>query len=136
MMSTALPISPTVLVVDDEPSICILAQDILSAHDLHVLTAQDGFDALRVLKEVDGRVDLAVLDYSMPGMDCETLISRLREVNAQIKLVISSGASVNLNTQVEASVVDGLIPKPYSMRQLSDLVLSLVGKRASRETNE
>lgn len=116
----------TVLVVDDEPSICLLAAEILRESDLRVLTAMDGYEALRVLEENRDHVALALLDYSMPGMDCETLIHELQRVNRHIKLVISSGAPGPLFENPDALGIHAMIPKPYSMRQLADLVLSLV----------
>lgn len=126
---------PTVLVADDEPSICLLVSEILGDCNLRVLTAADGPEALRILAQEQQQVVLAILDYSMPGMDCETLVRRIRETNGHIKLVISSGALEAIAGNGEMPQVDGTIPKPYSMRQLSDLVLSMIRESAS-ETSE
>jgi two-component system capsular synthesis sensor histidine kinase RcsC len=127
----------TVLVVDDEPSICLLASEVLSGLDLRVLTAHDGYEALHVLKHDREHVTLALLDYSLPGMDCETLIHELQKIDRQIKVVVSTGAMGKLFENPGALGIDAMIPKPYSIRQLADLVLSLVqGDDSATETND
>jgi CheY-like chemotaxis protein len=121
----------TVLVVDDEPSICLLASEVLSELNLRVLTAHDGYEALHVLQHDGQPIALVLLDYSLPGMDCETLIQELQKINRQIKVIVSSGAPGKLFDDPDSMGIDAMIPKPYSMRQLADLVLSLVERYPS-----
>ena len=116
----------TVLVVDDEPSICMVVSEMLAACNVRVLTANDGYEAVRLLQQEGDRVSLAMLDYSMPGMDCEILIQKLRQMNHQLKLVISSGEPGQLFEDPQSLGITAMIPKPYGMRQLVDLVLSLM----------
>lgn len=120
------PTVPTVMVVDDEPSICLVVGEMLRECNLHVLTAHDGFDALRKAAQSRDRVALAILDFSMPGMDCETLINELTKLNDQIKLIIASGQPGPLFDDPESLGINAMISKPYSMRRLTDIVLSLI----------
>ena len=114
----------TVLIVDDEPSICTLISDMLTECDLRVLTAYDGFEAIRHLRAEKQDVELAVLDYSLPGMDCETLIQELRRTNDRIKLIISSGETRNLFSDPASLGIVAMLPKPYSMHEMMRVVLS------------
>jgi CheY-like chemotaxis protein len=58
---------PTVLVVDDEPLVLDVLAEILAVPGYRVVTARDGYEALRVLADRD--VDLMITDIKMPGLD-------------------------------------------------------------------
>lgn len=73
--ATALP-QPTVLVVEDEPSVLEIITFLLEEEQLRVLQAHDGEAALSLLEEV--RPDLIVSDVKMPGMDGFTLCEQVR----------------------------------------------------------
>ena len=73
--ATALP-QPTVLVVEDEPSVLEIITFLLEEDQLRVLQAHDGEAALSLLEEV--RPDLIVSDIKMPGMDGFTLCKHVR----------------------------------------------------------
>ena len=63
---------PTILVVDDEATILQSLSGILSDEGFEVLTASNGYEALKVIEEASP--DLVLLDIWMPGMDgIETL---------------------------------------------------------------
>jgi DNA-binding NtrC family response regulator len=72
----------TVLLVDDELEFRDLLAKRLSKRKLHVLTAGDGAEALRVLASTS--VDVVVLDVRMPGMSGTDV---LREIKARLPLV-------------------------------------------------
>ena len=63
------PLTSTILVVDDEPVIRRLAYRILNAAGYRVLEAGDGAEALEVLRQVHGRIDLVIVDAIMPNVD-------------------------------------------------------------------
>ncbi len=112
------------LMVDDEPSICTLVSEVLNEFGVRVIIANDGFEALRLLKQESANVELAVLDYAMPGMECETLVREMRRINENIKLIISSGEPRKLFDNPEEHGIVAMLPKPYSMREMAELVLS------------
>ncbi len=116
----------TVLIVDDEPSICMLVSEVLAECGVPVCVAQDGYEAVRKLKELSPEIGIAVLDYGLPGMDCETLIKEILRINEKIKLIISSGEPGLKFTDAEKQSIAAMIPKPYSMRDMSELVLALL----------
>jgi two-component system response regulator (stage 0 sporulation protein F) len=115
-----------VLIVDDEPLICALLTEILSECNLHILTAHDGLEAIRTLQTSKEPVTLAIIDYSMPGMDCEELIKELRRINNRLRFIISSGVPGRLFNDPESLGIVAMMPKPYSMQAMVTLVLSQI----------
>ncbi|XPV74943.1 MAG: response regulator [Desulfovibrio sp.] len=71
----------TVLVVDDSKTVRNLVAFIMKREGFHVVTAEDGMDALEKLREVDN-YDLIVSDVNMPRMDGLAFIKSLREMDS------------------------------------------------------
>ena len=67
-----------VLLVDDDPSVLAIAVKRLEAEAVQILTAADGAEALRIIRE--SRPDVVVLDVMMPKMTGRELLERIREV--------------------------------------------------------
>jgi DNA-binding NtrC family response regulator len=80
---------PTILVVDDETQISDLLRDFLTQEGYQVLTAANGVEAISLGKE--NRLDLALLDLKMPGMDGIEVFQKLRKVKKDIGVIILTG---------------------------------------------
>jgi DNA-binding NtrC family response regulator len=80
---------PTILVVDDEIQISDLLRDFLTQEGYQVLTAANGVEAISLGRE--NRLDLALLDLKMPGMDGIEVFQKLREVKKDIGVIILTG---------------------------------------------
>jgi len=78
-----------ILCVDDDPSALKLRKFLLGAAGYSVLTAESGSEALEVLAK-GANVDLALLDYMMPGMNGDELAEKLRREHPEIPLVAVS----------------------------------------------
>jgi two-component system, cell cycle sensor histidine kinase and response regulator CckA len=81
----------TILVVDDEPAILRLIELVLEQGGFRVLSAENGFDALRVSESHRGEIDLLVSDVRMPGMDGPTLAKKLLEADPDLPVLFISG---------------------------------------------
>ena len=68
-----------ILVVDDDPALVKLIEQVLSGKDYSVVKASSGQEALRVMFEQ--KPDLVLLDVVMPGMDGWQTCTRIREVS-------------------------------------------------------
>ncbi len=89
-LSTENPRSAqTILFIDDEPSILEVRRLVFEALGYSVLTAINGEEALEVFRL--NAVDAVVLDYLMPGIDGEETARRIRKLNSDIPIVLSSG---------------------------------------------
>ncbi len=81
----------TVLVVDDESSIVTAVRHCLETHGYRVLTAGDGEEALSVFQAHRPQVRVVVTDMMMPVMDGMTLATSIRRLDANVRVIASSG---------------------------------------------
>jgi CheY-like chemotaxis protein len=78
-----------ILIVDDEPQILRLFERILTAAGYVVRAVASGADAMAVIR--DDRVDLLVLDLSMPEPDGFEMLKMLRSLRPDLKVLVISG---------------------------------------------
>jgi len=92
-------VTGTILFVDDECLIISLIKKILEANGYTVLTAQDGFEAEKVLKSSFEDIDLIILDLIMPHMSGKEAFIKLHDLKKDIPIILSSGFSLNEDSQ-------------------------------------
>jgi DNA-binding response OmpR family regulator len=78
----------TILVVDDEESIRFLYREELEDEGYRVITAADGEEAMRKVRK--DKPDLITLDIRMPGMDGIEVLQRIREMDKEIPVIMST----------------------------------------------
>jgi signal transduction histidine kinase/CheY-like chemotaxis protein/tetratricopeptide (TPR) repeat protein len=112
-----------VLVVDDEPIIRQNAQAILKRLGYEVLLAPDGYEAIEIFRRENGIIKLVILDLVMPKLSGQETLARLREINASVAVILSSGLGLTggLSDLVREGAV-GFIQKPYGMAELSRVI--------------
>ncbi|MBW2645958.1 MAG: PAS domain S-box protein [Deltaproteobacteria bacterium] len=110
----------TVLLVDDEEVILEVGQDLLESMGYRVLTADYGEEAIEVYKRKRDEIDIVLLDMIMPGMSGGEVYDRIKEINPDIKVLLSSGYSVDSEaSEILERGCDGFIQKPFKMNELS-----------------
>ncbi len=121
----------TILVVDDETQISDLLRDFLTQEGYQVFTAANGVEALSLGKE--NRLDLALLDLKMPGMDGIELFQKLREVKKDIGVIILTGYGT-LKTAKQAMRLGAYdyLTKPFEL----GLVKSVIQKALQRNQTD
>ena len=109
--------SPTVLVIDDEPPIRKLLRMGLSTQDYAVLEAPDGRTALDVLRRE--AVDLVILDLGLPDMRGHDLLRIVRVDRPDLPVVVLSSRD-DEGGKVEALDLgaDDYVTKPFGMAEL------------------
>ena len=117
----------TILVVDDEEALCGLAEEILIKHGYKVLCAENGKQALEILKT--DSVDLLFSDVIMPGMDGYELASRVKKNYPDIIIQMASGFS---NKRHESEFNEKLhqqrLLKPYRSKMLLRRIRELLDR--------
>ncbi len=83
--------SATILLVEDEEAVRAFAARALASRGYTVHEASTGAEALEVMKETDGKVDLVVSDVVMPEMDGPSLLRELRKTRPDLKIIFVSG---------------------------------------------
>jgi DNA-binding response OmpR family regulator len=100
-----------ILIVDDDPDAIALLKIALRKAGMNVLSATNGYDALR--KCVDEQPDLVLLDIMMPGIDGWETYQRLREISDLPIVVVSAlGEKDQIVSGLEEGV-DDYISKPF-----------------------
>ncbi len=126
-----------VLLVDDEEPFVEALGKRLNARGLSVQTSNNGEDAVEKAK--DHAFDVIVLDLAMPGIDGIETMRRLREVDADLQIILLTGHG-SIERAVEATKLGAIdfLQKPASLADLLELIQEagtrrtlLVEKRAS-----
>ena len=107
-----------ILVVDDIEANRDLLETRLTAEYFNVITASDGQEALKICTETS--VDLVLLDIMMPGIDGSSLIRKVRETHADLKVIFISGyAEDTFRKRVDDGGIVHFLPKPFSLKGLA-----------------
>jgi putative nucleotidyltransferase with HDIG domain len=126
--TTGLEEKPTILIVDDEPSLREVAGEYFQVKGYTVLTAADGIEALSLMES--RKVDCCLSDIDMPRMDGLQLAERIRQLDSSIPVVIMTGYPSLENTisTLKNGVVDFLI-KPVNLNQMELSVRRVMRER-------
>jgi CheY-like chemotaxis protein len=112
----------TILVVDDDAAILALTSGFLT-ENYNVLTAVNGKEALQLMKEYKGELDLLLSDFEMPGMSGIELATQLATERPQLKILLMSGfpgGTLVLNEGWH------FMPKPFVPSQMRLLIQGLI----------
>jgi DNA-binding response OmpR family regulator len=82
---------PRILVVDDEPDFVELLQEFLTAKGYEVISATDGEQAIRKVKE--DRPHLILLDVRMPRMNGLEVLKQVREIDHEVGVIMVTAAN-------------------------------------------
>jgi PAS domain S-box-containing protein len=127
--SAAVHERATILVVDDDPDVREVAISSLESLGYHMLAAENGPAALRLLAR-SGPVDLLLVDMAMPGMNGVELIRRAREQQRDLKAMLVTGyADVAAFAPAEGDLV---LQKPYRLERLADGVAEALRREVSQ----
>ncbi len=130
-LPTAVPLrggSETILLVEDEPELRILAGSILEDLGYRVLEAANGVMALSLWRDHRSQIHLLFTDLVMPGgVNGVELARRLREENPDLKVIYTSGYGTGLNGD-PAFLRDGasILAKPFSQHDLAQMVRAVL----------
>ncbi len=116
----------TILLVDDENMIRQLGAQILKHHGYQVLLAETGWQALTIYQREAGKIDLVVLDLTMPQLSGQDTLKQLRRLDPNVRVLFSSGYSADQVKETEADGVLGFLSKPYSPREMAEKVRSVL----------
>ncbi|MFK4823802.1 cell cycle histidine kinase CckA [Paenochrobactrum sp. BZR 588] len=121
--------SATVLLVEDEDAVRMGGVRALQSRGYTVHEAASGVEALEVLEELGGQVDIVVSDVVMPEMDGPTLLRELRVHYPDIKFIFVSGyAEDAFARNLPEDAKFGFLPKPFSLKQLATAVKEMLEK--------
>jgi two-component system cell cycle sensor histidine kinase/response regulator CckA len=126
----------TILLVDDEIMVRMVAETLLKSHGYSVITANDGIDALDVFRRRHQEISLILMDMTMPRMSGREAFLELRKLDRFTPVVICSGYVVDLGDWLtpQGDRPNGFIQKPYNLRDLVATVRQLIDAATRRST--
>jgi signal transduction histidine kinase/CheY-like chemotaxis protein len=117
----------TILVVDDEESVRVAVRHMLEFVGYTVIAASEGAEALRLYQEHAAKISAVVLDLTMPRMSGGEVLHELRNIDPDVKVLLSSGYDVSdVAKQLNDEESVAFIQKPYRMSQLHEKVRRLL----------
>ncbi len=131
MKSQYQSISPTILVIDNDPSTAAVFKKLLTSKDYHVLTTNSSKESLNIVQRV--MLDLIILDLLMPDIDGWQLCKQIREMTRTPILIISAIESSDIITKTLNLGADDYLVKPVSSYTLLAHVKNLVRRHKTEE---
>jgi len=106
-----------ILVVDDEPYVCDALKMLLTLDGHEVVTANAGAEALALFNQ--GRFDLMITDYSMPGMKGDELAAAVKSRNPGQPIIMITAYVEKLSGGDSPLVnVNELVAKPFRLEEI------------------
>ena len=119
--------SGTVLIADDEETVCTVVKKMLELMGFSVLTVPDGREALKVFREHANEIVCVLLDLTMPHMDGEEAFRVMRRLHPGVTVILCSGYNEHDATQRFAGKgLAGFIQKPYNMAALRKKLMEVL----------
>jgi DNA-binding response OmpR family regulator len=113
-----------VLIVDDETSICLVVQKALAHKDIEVVTASDPAGIEAVLKTRAGQFHLLVLDYVIPGVEFQQMLTWVQETQPQAAIIVMTAyPSIDSAVHCLRARTFDYLTKPFQIPDLKGVVL-------------
>ncbi|MGO9673106.1 MAG: cell cycle histidine kinase CckA [Methylocella sp.] len=113
----------TILLVEDEEAVRAFGARALASRGYSVLQAASGLEALEIVAQNHGKIDLVVSDVVMPEMDGPTMFGELRKRGVTAKVIFVSGyAEEAFAKNLPEGEEFAFLPKPFSLKQLIEAV--------------
>ena len=117
----------TILLIDDEETVINISEMMLKRLGYSVIKAHNGYDGLKLFKENKSKIDLVISDLEMPKMNGKELMDKLRKIEPQIKIMLSSGALTDADEKnVMNKGFNGFLKKPYNMNTLCEKMAEII----------
>ncbi len=109
----------TVLVVDDEHSMRVIASDMVAHLGYAVREAASGGDAVDAFAGAGPHPGIVILDLTLPDIDGVQVLTRIRELDRSARVIIASGYSRDdISRFISGPAPDGILSKPYTIADL------------------
>ncbi len=118
----------TILVVDDEEAVRTVAQRVLEDAGFNVMTAADGDESVDIFRRHLDLIALVLLDMTMPRLSGHETLTKLRRIQEDVTVVLSSGYSEEVARDHFADQpISEFLQKPYTPNKLLAKVQAVLG---------
>lgn len=121
------------LIIEDNNDINDMIVQYLHSHDFKCQQAYSGTEGLLYFKTHE--YDLIILDLMLPGMDGETVLSKIRETSEIPIIVLTAKDSLNSKVEILGSGADDYLCKPFELEELLARIHVQLRKRNKTSSN-
>jgi two-component system CheB/CheR fusion protein len=119
--------SGTILLVEDEEPVMMIAKTMLKALGFAIIEASNGKEALDQFQKHVEDITMVVTDLGMPEMDGYMLFRELKNLKQDLPIVISTGfGDIDVTSRIARDEISGLIGKPFNFDQLRTVLKNVV----------
>jgi signal transduction histidine kinase/ActR/RegA family two-component response regulator len=119
-----------ILFVDDDPTLAAMGERLLEKLGYNVEVSTQSREAFEAFYQDPHRFDIVVSDYIMPDMTGLQLARKIKEIRADIPIIICTGFSESVNKRNFKSLgIDGFFMKPILISKLAQLVRKLLDEK-------
>lgn len=112
-----------ILLVEDEEIVASIGEKMLTRLGYRVWIACNGNKAIELYEQRRSDIELVILDMVMPGMGGGEIFDRLRSINPQVAVLLSSGYSLNSQAmEIMKRGCRGFIQKPFNIEKLNQKI--------------
>ena len=120
----------TILFADDEAVVLKIGIKMLEKLGYTALEAKSGIEAIEIYKANKDKIDLVILDMIMPDMGGGEAYDRMKEINPNVKVLLSSGYSIEGQaTEILERGCNAFIQKPFNMTELTGAIREFFDKK-------
>ena len=120
------PAEKIILLADDEPMLGDLLAELLETNGFSVIKVTSGKEVLTLLTE-EIKVDLAIIDYNMPGLSGLETIAKIRKLNLDIPIILSSGSTWSEDRlELKKYQISGQLQKPYEFEAMLAIIKKFI----------
>ena len=118
--------SKTILVVEDDSLVSEMLQETLEVLGHKSVCVENGKEALALYEKQSEEFDAVILDMNMPIMGGKETFKALKQINADVKVIISTGYSAeHTASELLANGVCSIISKPYKIADIDEVIRAL-----------
>ncbi|GAB4289183.1 MAG: GAF domain-containing protein [Ignavibacteriaceae bacterium] len=122
----SVPEEKIIMLADDEVMLRDLLAELLESNGYNVIRVQSGDEAVKILTE-EIKVDLAVIDYNMPGKSGLETIGEIRKINKDVPIILSTGSLIpDYETELKKYKINDKLQKPYEFETMLATVQRLI----------
>jgi two-component system, cell cycle sensor histidine kinase and response regulator CckA len=116
------------LIIDDEPFVRTVADQIFKVLGFTTALACDGLEAVEIVEASPDAFTIVLLDLTMPRMDGEETLRKLRTINPNLRIILTSGFNEQstINRFVGRGIA-GFLPKPFTVDMLGAQLRKILG---------
>ena len=113
----------------DKLAIIDVGKEMLGRLGYNVLVARSGKEAIEIYRNNEKSIEMVIIDLIMPGMDGGQVYDHLKEINPNLKVLLSSGYSIDGEAkEIMARGCNGFIQKPFNVHEISQKLRAVLGK--------